>query len=55
MDALAPESAMQHPDLLASTATEQLEDTDPAPLAWLGGGLSLALWAWATLLAVQHV
>lgn len=45
---------MQHPQLFTGT-TEQLEDADPAPLAWLGGGLSVALWAWATMLAVQFV
>lgn len=46
---------MQHHQLSTGTTTEQLEDADPAPLAWLAGGLSLALWAWATLLAVQFV
>lgn len=46
---------MSHPDLFASIAAEQLEEADPAPLAWLGGGLSLALWACATMLAVQFV
>ncbi|HZY20032.1 MAG TPA: hypothetical protein VFE82_16290 [Ramlibacter sp.] len=26
-----------------------------SPLLWLGGGLSIALWAWATALALQFL
>lgn len=47
---------MQHHPPFATTTTEQLEkDADAGPLAWLGGGLSLALWACATMLALQFL
>ena len=53
--------ALQRPFGMSGWGPWSLELAEPAdaapatPMAWIGGGLSLAMWACATLLALNYL